>query len=347
MSSREQNRFIALMKKRICEMIGVGSADYWEPSDEFILEIIEDETPEAEIYEMARAAYLAAPLPPEDNPSDEELGPDLSADLIRISQYSGEQGLPNIGWRKLPEGFVRQGSRRGPRTMRTRRPKSYSINWKSHCPKYGRQDYRHQASRIEAKSERRFTAHEAEIEACYQAALCEFLDNAVKNETKFTDDDYFFWSGDEDEVARMEEMARAFGHTIDPCDIAGARGYMSGDFERRGYYDSDRFGGYLGFCLYVDDYDPYDDYVLDGYDRDIYADYEGYDDPYPCSCAAEDEFRDLIDRFGDRDDVMGIFEDYGQSEAELDTMQFGQSNSKRGRGKFHYYETVQRRAELV
>lgn len=345
MSSREQNRFIAKMKLRICSLIGASYFD-WEPSDEFILEIIEDETPEDAIFEMARAAYLAAPVPPEDNPSDDkEPDEDEGADKIRIGLYSGERGLPNIGYRFSNRGLwlAERDRRKGPRALRNRRRSYRDDNSESHCPKYGRQDYRHQAPRIEAKYERRFAAYEAMMEAYFREMDCwEPADDEVRNETNFTEaemvalDEQFGFSDsywdyvdymDREMCRKMDEMARDFGYPIDdPCDIAGTRGYMPGDFERRGYYGPNRFDGYLGFGLYVDDYDPMDDYV------DYYDERDRYDEPCDCDdCRAEREHQRLIDRFGDWYDDMDFFDDFcGPTEADLDAMQIGQSNSKWG-----------------
>lgn len=349
MTLREQNRFIAKTKLRICSMIGANSFD-WEPSDEFILEIIEDETPEDAIFEMARAAYLAAPLPPEDNPSDEEPSEDESADKIRIGQSSKERGLPNIGWRDLPSWIERRDHRRGPRRMKSRRPKSHGFNCESHCPKYGRQDWRHQAPRIEAKYERRFAAYEAEREALFrEMGSWELAEDEVRNETNFTEaemealnerfgfsEDHLFFQ-DLDERWKMEEMARDFGYVVDVCDVAGLPGYMPGDFERRGYYGPDRLHEHFDF-----DYDPYDDYA---YYADPYDD-GCDDDPVPCACdlcSGEGEYRR---RFGDwDDDDMGIFDEYGQSEADIDAMIIGQMSNKRR--TYHIQEMMERRPTLV
>lgn len=396
MTTREQDRFIAKMKVRICSMIGASYFD-WQPSDEFILDIIEDETPEDAIYEMARAAYLATPIPCEDNPSDEkEPEQDEGADLIRLSKFSGEYGLPNIGYRFSNRGFwlADRDRRKGPRSLRTRR-RSYREyrNSESHCPKYGRQDYRHQAPRIEAKAERRFAAYEAAVEAYFRESYCwELEDDEVRNETNFTEaemeelnarfdfsEDYFFHE-DREICWKMEEMAWAFGHTIDdPCDVAGLPGYRPSDYERYGYYSSTRWSygdldqGYTQYDLRgelepdrgwdflrpqprrlmnpFDSYDPFDDYAYESFadSRDERYFDDGFDDLDSCSCAACDsqrEFRDLRARFAHLDDDdMGIFEDYGPSEADLDTMQIGQSSSKRR--TYHIREMMEKRPALL
>jgi len=365
MTTREQNRFVAEMKLRICFMIGASYFD-WEPSDEFILEIIEDETPDAVLYEIARAAYLATPIPYEDNPSDEkEPEQDEGTDLIRISQYSGERGLPNIGYRFSNRGFwlADRDRRKGPRSLRTRR-RSYREyrNSESHCPKYGRQDYRHQAPRIEAKAERRFAAYEATVEAYFREMDCwELEDDEVRNETNFTEaemvalDEQFGFSDsywdyidflDREIYRKMEEMARDFGHTFDdPCDVAGTRGYMPGDFERRGYYGPDR----LEYRSPFDYIDPFDDYAYAAYVDSRDDRYFEDEEDIPCNCAscrAGNEFRDLRARFAHLDDDdMGIFEDYGPSEADLDAMQIGQSSNKRR--TYHIREMMEKRPALV
>jgi hypothetical protein len=341
------------MKLRICEMIGVSYFD-WEPSDEFILDYIDGDIPEDSLCEMALAAYLASPIPPEDNPSDEEPPPDESADLIRISQYSCEHGLPNIGYRFSNRGFwlAERDRRKGPRSLRTRR-RSYRDyrNSESHCPKYGRQDERHQAPRIEAKYERRFAAYEAMMEAYYRAQD-ESLEDEARNATNLTDaemealnarfafpEDYLFHEDREIE-RKMEEMARAFGHTIDdPCDIAGRPGYMPDDFRRRGYYGPDR-GSHSGRDRH--DYDPMDDYGCDSYaDSRDGVDDNGDDEPCDChDCREESEHQ--------RDDEVGMLENGHLSNAYvayLDALVVSHSSNKRR--TYHVLEVLKKEAAFV
>lgn len=95
MSFREQAKYMATMRSKICAMIGVSTLD-WEPSDAFILDAIQDETPNDVLKEMAYAAYLAMPEPYEFNPSDVEPELPVDDDCIRVSQQgsSGKSDRP-------------------------------------------------------------------------------------------------------------------------------------------------------------------------------------------------------------------------------------------------------------
>jgi len=69
MTSLEQEVLIDDIKAHLCDLIAVHPS-YWEPSTDFVLEMIEAETPETALRDMVLALYFAAHLPPEGNPYD-------------------------------------------------------------------------------------------------------------------------------------------------------------------------------------------------------------------------------------------------------------------------------------
>jgi hypothetical protein len=182
MSLREQTTFMYRLTMHICDSIGVSICE-WEPSDAFVLDAIQDELTNDELRKRAYSAYLATPFPHEGNPSDEDT--DLIGreedDTIRISQQSEHDGELTAR-NRANDCDKRYMSRRRPRfachgdwrkqvsgTSRERR--RARMKMESHYAKCGRQDYRHQLPRIEAKFDRHLAAYEALLEADAQSSL--------------------------------------------------------------------------------------------------------------------------------------------------------------------------------
>jgi|GEM_PF-5796003 len=182
MSSRKQALEVNRLKHLICEFIGFGvTICDFEAPDAFILEAIQDGLDDEELCQQGKALYYGLKrrklvLTAEDKllvvkvekmEDHYDFGTSYANDdVIRIGQMSVERGLPNIGKRNLSWAEDRRDHRQnGPRSVRCRRPASYGISGKSHCEKYGRQDYRHQLPRHEANDERRIAQYEALMEA--------------------------------------------------------------------------------------------------------------------------------------------------------------------------------------
>lgn len=331
MSEREQERYIAQQKLYICALIGVSFHD-WEPSDAFILEAIQDETPDDMLKEMAYAAYLATPLPPEGNPSDEYVGPGLGEedDLIRVSQQSVEWGMPNIGRRNLCEGSeLRVQRSRGTRSLRSpprdcdgkvigippmpgsSRSRRSQRTHESHCPKYGRQDERHQALRIEAKSERRFAA----------LALA-WVEDKVQDETNFT----------EAEMEVIDRSLRRADTGLDSWEMEFRMEDMLWEFH--GEIPESMHGGFR-HVNYLND-SPWD--WDDGLDDPFYWD-DGRDDTLWCDDPHETDFDD--EGWPDADVRDDIFERYGETPFVLDLIHIGHQSGKRR--TYHHREMMEKR----
>ncbi len=287
MNERQQTKFMYDLTMHICKLIGVSVTD-WEPSDEFVLEAIEEELSDDEFQERALDAYLSRIQPDEDNQgrgltfiSCEE------ADRIHVGQQSTRGGLPNIGRRRMPSCDERRNDRRGPRR-----------SWKSHCPKYGRQDYRHQQPRLEAKYDRRFARDEAHMEKFF-SRISDY--SAIEIEYDF--------------LSVSDQMR------IPDWEICGDHEVTQDDHREEFTADDVRLGRSIVPLSWYPSYSSARD--------DLWSGRGDFDHSF------DDWMEELFDRFkgvGDRDD---IFEGYGDADRDLDTATFSDSSRLRGTRKYN------------
>ncbi len=330
LSFRDQDLMIARFKTHLCEKIGVSPRD-WEPSNALILDAIEGDFSEEVLVQMAYAEYFATPQPPEDNPSDnKEPNQDEGADLIRISQYSGERGLPNIGYRFSNHGvwLAERDRQKGPRTMKTRRPKSHSTNNESHWPKYGLQDYRHQLSRRQGKMERQMATYVRIVsDWSHEEWTVSFPKIEEESPTYLSVSEQIFMSSREEhmgewlcdlDMKKFEERDREYeAHLFD---------VYYGRNPKRVQGHSNRFDDF-GW----DFYDPYPDADYDDYY--MYTQFDGEPDDWT---EGDGEF--LESPFPDswfysdlRDD---IFTYDGNSDCDVGALHIGHSSSMRFTGRY-------------
>ena len=346
-----------------CTLIGVSPSD-WEPSDEFILDAIQNGFSDAELRHAAYAAYSATSHSVEFNPMDEDT--DLIGreddDLILIGQQSAQRDFPNIGYRFSYKGrwLPNKERRSGPRRLRTgrgdwqaqqdgsKRSRWGGANTESHCPKYGRQDERHQLPRREAKDERamlRYLSGEKDFwvedtiqeEApqsllsvvdqlfmCYEPVTYENLwelERELENQEWEQREVLYHFHGFTDNRDQREEFTQ--------YQLRGGpeptRGWEPPWVKRQLTYRS-----------------RYWSFGEDRYDR--YADFAD------CNCPActgddwfvmasefareEDNLQSLIDRFGNRDDDMGAFTGFGESDIAIDNLHIGHSSRPRFTGRY-------------
>lgn len=225
--------------------------------------------------------------------------------------------------------------KKGPRQMVSRRRRSSYMNSESHCPKYGRQDERHQKPRREAKMARR----EAEAERQYLRWLEQFQDGfiAVCGEelTRTLEEEYSLWSAIEwdrqefmwawhNELIEEEERQRQLAYDLEAFDYYDALQNQLDDLDDflidlsrpdpdLYYPDWDDFGDYGGYngchCRFCE--------VIHGLDRDS----RDIDDADPNSIWFADGDESLYDIF--RDD------DYGLADDDLDILPVGHSSCLR------------------
>ncbi len=87
MNEAQQTMFMYKVTMHICALIGVSICD-WEPSDEFVLDAIENDLSDEALTEIALAMYYATAVSPEGNPSDEDHEVVDVADFVGDSQRS-------------------------------------------------------------------------------------------------------------------------------------------------------------------------------------------------------------------------------------------------------------------
>ena len=172
MNEREQTSFMYELTMHICRLVGV-CVTVWAPSDEFVLSAIELEVSSDQLRRAARSAY-AEYLRSTDSPFKDPKpdSPESEADdTIRVSQQStrGSKTLKTSRDLRDPGHRSRQSRTMVPKKNVEKFPTRLTggkwSRWRgkmeSHSTKYGRQDYRHQLPRMEAKFDRRFAAYEA------------------------------------------------------------------------------------------------------------------------------------------------------------------------------------------
>lgn len=236
-------------------------------------------------------------------------------DIIRISQQSTRGGLPNIGRRNLSDYLSLRNARRGPRAQRynrgdyeLRHPGSQRSanpfrNYESHCPKYGRQDYRHQQPRLEAKYDRRFARDEAHMEEFF-SRISDYP--AIEIE-------YDFLSVSDQ--MRIPDWKICGDHEVTQDDL--------GEDDHREEFTADdvRLGRSIVPLSWYPSYSSARD--------DLRSGRGDFDHSF------DDWMEELFDRFkgvGDRDD---IFEGYGDADRDLDTATFSDSSRLRGTRKYN------------
>lgn len=240
--------------------------------------------------------------------------PDSGDDLIYFGQGSRELR----GMKFLLEGERGIYDRRGPRQLLARRRGSKG-NFESHCPKYGRQDKRHQRPRREAKMERREAEAERQYLLWLEQAQGDFLSVSGEELEALSEEHPMYsaieWERDEliwawyDELAEEEEHQSQLAYEIAVLD----------DYEER---QRQLFEGNLSLF------------------DDLYPDWDNYD----CHCRI---CRSLVDFCGDglgtssdADDVDpydmsadygpdDIFAYYGLEDRDVDALSVGFSSRER------------------
>ncbi len=286
MSFRQQAAYMATMRVQICSLIGVSSLD-WEPSDAFILDAIQDETPNEALKEMAYAAYLATPVPHECNPSDVE--PDLPAadDLIRVSQQgsSGKSEIPqDFGLSRSYRTRCKESNSRKKKCWHSNRRETIRRNADFFLEGVGENhNFMDQYVQFEATGHdgEFLTVHDQmrlgiETELTLEQQL--WLEDIQFREYEYESFAYY------DSRARYRRPYRPFDDLTNcTCSMCN-RGLFFDDFDRLDSFDY---------------YDPYDDW-------DRYAE-------------PQDEVQDLVERFGDRfQDQDDIFAGFGETDADID-----------------------------
>ncbi len=312
LSTREQNRMIDRCKAGLCEKLGIAICD-WEPSDALILDAIEGDISNDMLVQLVYAEYLATPQPPEGNPSDEEAPPSMSHDQYAIGQGSREWGLPNIGRRNLSDQLVRCDNRRGPRTMKGRRPESgHVINLESHCPKHGRQDYRQQLPRMLEKAER----HMAMYDAMSERMMIEWSESFPK--LKQEPPTYLSVKEQIFMISRVEHMNEWL------FDLVMEK------FERE--FD-EKYPLYRRHNPFLASRTVYANSLFDlagDYNTFMHLDDDGSWD-WP---EAEDEQSPFPDSWFDEDLYSDIFADYGNTDRDVDARHIGYSSRLRFTGRY-------------
>ncbi len=297
MSFRQQAKYVATMRAKICALIGVSSQS-WEPSDAFILDAIQDETPNDVLKDMAYAAYLASYDPFEQNPSDVE--PELPADddCIRVPQQGSSGKSDQL--RDFDHG----------RSYRTRCKESNSRKkkcWHSHRRETIRRDTEHFFG----------FAGKGDGFDQYVDHLEEFVveedhhDRYLREVSDLDWDDSLAFPAVALNAA-FEEMERL--KQFDSRYVRGRYDYERPVFDLRPRRSSDWFDDWfddMSACSCFACMGDWDDY-RDSSDSDV-----------------RDDEQDLIDRFGDRFDGQDdIFAGYGETDADIDRVfpRFSSSN---------------------
>lgn len=270
-------------------------------------------------------------------------------ELIHFGQGSSERAGVDCSKRGYRS---ERDDRRGPRQLVSRRRQSSYMNSENHCPKYGRQDYRHQLPRIKAKEARR----EAEAKRHYLLWLKQFQGDFItvcgeeveglKAEPEYsameTEREQSMWDW-YDDIAYQEECAQDRDYAMKVFDDYEARQRqrheddLLDEYVRRRQLNED---GLLNLA-YFDDWDD----SLGGY-----PDWDDYDG---CCrlCNVVDDFCD--DRLGDSgadldripiwlsdeedgpyDGPHDIFRDYGLADSDMDTLPVGHSSRPRFTGRY-------------
>ncbi|OGZ05738.1 MAG: hypothetical protein A2845_01145 [Candidatus Lloydbacteria bacterium RIFCSPHIGHO2_01_FULL_49_22] len=295
MDARQQSQFIYKMTMHICALIGVSACD-WEPSQEFVLDAIQDELSDKDLKKAALEVYV---LPCEEEPDQPVAGNDFTTDpdLIRIAQQSSRlRVLLNYDEEDAKEG---RSARRG-----------LSVNGRNRACFYsGRR-----ALSIRRDSDALFCAEDTRV-GCDWEAMCEEVDKDGEGVvTEFPDEFDFAYEeyakmkrlGDEEYTPKNVRDERAsrvrIVDSFDPWDLRD-RGYGFYDALNRNYQcDCPACSGDDWFSM-------------------------------PEIIDEDAEQQRLIDRFGDQDD-WDSFVDFGPSDREIDAIHFGHSSRLQLTGRY-------------
>lgn len=304
MSMRNQAVYLAKFKVRICNLLGVSYLD-WEPADALALDAIQDNTPDDVLRDQAYAAYMAEPVPDEDNPSDEY--PELGEDDDSVAPHQDLEGVVRLdcefsyGRRERDRRLVSNSL--GKRHWKCARRETMRRNW----------DF--------------FNEDPIEIEAARRdATLAALFASDVDTEPEPTVMMDSTWSPALPWECYSEEELADAANEMHVWVTTGRPPWWS--YQPSFDYNNKRDRFYDFYDSY-DLYDPYDDYE---FRSDTQHDDDETAHPSECTCGAC-----LAERYADRDDHCGdlmcshcnsardIIAGYGEDDRSIDEqlMKFG------------------------